>query len=158
MIESLQSFTQSLPEALQWVGVMLIGAIPFVESYGGSVIGIVAGIPTPLAIAAAIAGNIVAMLALVQIAHLSRSKVTGGRAPRKELSPKQQRIKAMFERFGVPGVSLLGQWVLPSQITSSLMVSFGAGRNWVVLWQVISIVIWGVAFGVLAHLGISMLA
>lgn len=157
MIESLQSFTQSLPEALQWVGVMLIGAIPFVESYGGSVIGIVAGIPTPLAIAAAIAGNIVAMLALVQIAHLSRSKVTGGRAPRKELSPRQRRIQGLFERFGVPGVSLLGQWVLPSQITSSLMVSFGAGRNWVVLWQVISIVVWGVGFGVLAHLGISML-
>lgn len=157
MIESLQDFTQSLPEALQWLGVMLIGAVPFVESYGGSAIGVIVGVPTALAIGAAVVGNIVSMLALVQIAHLSRAKVTSGRQPRRELSRKQQRIQGLFERFGVPGVSLLGQWILPSQITSSLMVSFGAARSWVVLWQVISIVVWGVSFGVLAHLGISML-
>lgn len=157
LIESLQNFTQSLPETLQWLGVMLISAIPFVESYIGSVIGVIAGIPTPLAIAAAIVGNAVSMLVLVQLAHLGRSKATSGRQPQQELSRKKQRVKAMFERFGVPGVSLLGQWVLPSQITSSLMVSFGAGRNWVILWQVISIVLWGLGFGVLAHLGVEML-
>lgn len=67
------------------------------------------------------------------------------------------RLKSMFDRFGVPGVSLLGQLVLPSQITSATMVGFGASRNAVILWQVISIILWGVAFGVLATLGISLL-
>ena len=37
------------------------------------------------------------------------------------------------------------------------MVSFGAPKNQVILWQVISIIIWGVIFGVLASLGISVL-
>lgn len=158
MIQSLQEFTQFMPEALQWLGVMLIGAIPFVESYLGSAIGVVAGVPTPLATAAAVIGNFLCMLVLVQIAHLGRQKVRSGRIESKEPSRKQQRIRRMFERLGVPGVSLLGQWVLPSQITSSLMVSFGADRNWVILWQAISIVLWGIGFGVLAHLGIEMIA
>ncbi len=62
----------------------------------------------------------------------------------------------MFDRFGVPGVSLLGQTVLPSQITSMAMVSFGANRNTVAVWQIISIILWGVLFGVLATLGVNV--
>ena len=37
------------------------------------------------------------------------------------------------------------------------MVSFGASKNAVIFWQIISIIIWGLVFGVLAALGISLL-
>jgi hypothetical protein len=36
------------------------------------------------------------------------------------------------------------------------MISFGASRNAVILWQIISIIVWGTAFGVLATLGVSL--
>jgi hypothetical protein len=62
----------------------------------------------------------------------------------------------MFDRYGIAGVSLLGQSVLPSQITSGMMVSFGASKQKVILWQVVSIILWGVAFGVLAVLGVDL--
>ncbi|KAA9395515.1 hypothetical protein FCK90_00320 [Kocuria coralli] len=156
MYESLQNFTQSMPDALQWIGVILISAIPFVESYLGAAIGVIAGLPLFIAIPAAVIGNFASMLLLVQIAHGTRRKIKGGQEP--ELSPRQQRIKRLLDRFGVPGVSLLGQWILPSQITSSLMVSFGASKNTVILWQTISIVLWGVGFGLLASLGVEVLA
>ena len=42
MIDALQDFTASLPTVLQWVGVILAAAIPFIESYFGSVIGVLA--------------------------------------------------------------------------------------------------------------------
>lgn len=126
MLESLREFTQSMPEALQWVGVMLISAIPFVESIIGSALGVVAGVPVVVAIAAAVVGNALSMVLVVQIAHLTRSRVRrdSSQDP-KELSPRRQRILRLSERFGVPGVSLLGQWVLPSQITAPLLVSVG---------------------------------
>lgn len=54
-------------------------------------------------------------------------------------------------------MSLLGQTILPSQLTSAAMVSFGANRNVVIVWQIISIVLWGTLFGVLATLGIAVL-
>ncbi|MDO5617206.1 hypothetical protein [Kocuria sp.] len=154
MYESLQNFTQSLPDALQWLGIMLISAIPFVESYLGAAIGVVAGLPLFIAIPAAIVGNFASMLIFVLVAHSARQRIKGEQP---ELSPRKQKIKGMFDRFGVPGVSLLGQWVLPSQITSSLMVSFGASKNAVILWQTISIVLWGLGFGLLAHLGVTTL-
>lgn len=153
MIEALQDFTSSLPAALQWFGVLVAAAIPFVESYGASVIGIVAGINPFIAILAAIVGNVISMLIFVFTAHGVRSKVAEGKAPKEE-SPRRQKLRERFDRYGVAGVSLLGQTLLPSQITSAAMVSFGASRNAVIFWQTISIIMWGTVFGVLATLGL----
>lgn len=165
MIDALREFTASLPQFLQWFGVMLAAAIPFVESYGGSVIGVLAGLDPAVAIIAAIVGNVVSMTVVVLSAHGVRSRVGAARASGTGSddeatveSPRRQRLRARFDRYGVPGVSLLGQTILPSQITSAAMVGFGASRNAVILWQVISIMLWGVAFGVLAAIGVPLLA
>ena len=154
MFESLQEFTTSLPAWLQWLGVFAAGAIPFVESYFGSVIGILTGITPPVAVAAAVLGNIATMLAMVLSAHAVRGRVV--REP-KQSSPKRQRVRRTFDKYGVPGVSLLGQAILPSQITSAAMVSFGAPKKTVIVWQIISIALWGIAFGILATLGADLI-
>ena len=75
------------------------------------------------------------------------------RAPREDapVSPRRQRLRRSFDRFGVAGVSLLGQTILPSQITAMALVSFGASRNAVIFWQVISIALLGTAFATLAY-------
>lgn len=153
MFEALQEFTTSLPVWARWAGIILISALPFVESYFGSVIGIVAGVHPVVAIPAAILGNVLSMLALVYGAHKIRA-----RAPAKKPadSPKKARLRKAFDRWGVPGVSLLGQTVLPSQITSMAMVSFGASRNAVARWQIVSIIAWGVLFGGLAMAGVQL--
>lgn len=156
MFDALQNFTASLPEFFQWFGVLLISAIPFVESYFGSAVGVLAGINPIVAVVAAVVGNIVSMLVFVLSSHGVRVKVSEGRAPT-PLSPRREKLRERFERWGVPGVSLLGQLLLPSQITSAAMVSFGASKNAVILWQVISIILWGVVFGTLATLGVAVI-
>ncbi len=156
MIQTFQDFTASFPEVLQWIGVMLIAAIPFVESYFGSAIGVIVGVPPVIAIAAAIVGNALSMLVFVLSAHRVRTGVVA-RKGEQALSPRRARLKEKFDRYGVAGVSLIGQAILPSQITSAAMVSFGASKNSVIVWQLISITVWGVAFGVLTTLGVSLL-
>lgn len=156
MIETLQSFISSLPPMLQWVGIMLIAAVPLVESYFGSAVGVIGGMNPVLAIGAAVVGNIVSMLIFVLSAHRVRAKVSAGKAP-KELTPRRAKLRNAFDKYGVIGVSLGGQAILPSQITSAAMVSFGAPKNAVILWQVISIIIWGTAFGVAASLGVALI-
>ncbi|MEF3405476.1 hypothetical protein [Agromyces sp. CCNWLW203] len=200
MIDALQDFTTSLPSFLQWFGVMLISAIPFVESYFGSVVGVLIGLPTPVAIGVAVIGNVISMLIFVMTAHGVRGKVVSGKTARGTAarsepvavgaaagtggtgsgaavgaaparparpaepaefaepaeSPRRERLRRMFDKYGVAGVSIIGQTFLPSQITSAAMVSFGANRNAVIFWQIISIVLWGVVFGVLASLGVSL--
>ncbi|GAA1201937.1 hypothetical protein [Brevibacterium paucivorans] len=152
MLEALQNFTLSLPEWARWTGVILISAIPFIESYLGSAIGIMAGVNPVVAIISAIIGNTASMLLLVFGAHKLRKRVS--KNDESSMGPKKAKLKKLFDKWGVPGVSLLGQTVLPSQITSMTMVSFGASRNAVAGWQCASIVLWGVLCGSLATAGI----
>lgn len=156
MIEQLQGFVAGFPEWAQWFAVALVSAIPFVESYFGSVIGVAIGLHPVAAVASAVVGNALSMLIFVLTAHATRSKVQSKREP-VEATPKRQRLKASFDRFGVPGVSLLGQTILPSQLTSAAMVGFGASKNAVIFWQIISIILWGILFGTIAALGLSAL-
>ncbi|KRF07081.1 hypothetical protein ASH00_16180 [Arthrobacter sp. Soil782] len=154
MLDALQNFTESMPSYLQWLGVIVAGAIPFIESYFGAVIGVMAGMNTATAIAAAVTGNIATMLAMVLGAHTVRSRF--GR-PAAEASPKRRRLREAFDKYGIAGVSLLGQTILPSQITSAALVSFGAPKNKVIFWQLISIILWGTAFGLLAAVGVDLI-
>lgn len=159
MQDALVDFTQSLPLWLQWAGVMLAAAIPFIESYFGTLIGAIAGVPLPIAVLAAVVGNVISMLIFVFIASAARQKVMarrGADAAQDAPSPRREKVKRMFDRFGVPGVSLLGQTVLPSQITSGMMVSFGASRNAVIFWQVISIIVWAIIFALIGQAGIAL--
>ncbi|GAB4083548.1 hypothetical protein GCM10028784_01780 [Myceligenerans cantabricum] len=156
MFESLVAFVEGLPVWAQWLGVTAVSAIPFVESYGGSVIGVLVGVPPAAAIVAAVVGNVISMVLVVLLGHAARDRVLQNR-DEPEVSPRRQKLRRAFDRFGVPGVSLLGQTILPSQITSGAMVSFGASRNAVIAWQCLSIVLWGVAFGLLAQGGVTLL-
>ncbi|MFY7068274.1 hypothetical protein ACOQFV_20645 [Nocardiopsis changdeensis] len=160
MIEFLQGVTSQVPVALQWAVVVVLGAIPFIESYSGSALGVVAGVPVWVAVPAAVAGNIVSLLFSVAMSVRLRDKVRAGRAdrPRTEPSPRRAKLRKQFDRYGVAGVALLGPLALPSQITAAATVSFGAPRGAVVFWQSVAIVLWGVGFGALAALGVAVLA
>ncbi|MFE6997874.1 hypothetical protein ACFVAE_18080 [Microbacterium sp. NPDC057659] len=161
MHDALVDFTQSLPAWLQWLGVMAAAAIPFVESHFGTLIGVIAGLPVPVAMLAAIAGNAISMLAFVFTAAAARRKVLARRGAAaddaEEPSARKQKVKRMLERFGVPGVSLLGPMVVPNQFTSSILVSLGANRTRVIVWTLVSIVLWSAIFALIAQAGVMLL-
>lgn len=152
MLEGLQNWTAGLPEAAQWLGVLAVSAIPFIESYFGAVIGIAAGLNPIVAVVAAIVGNVISMVVLVSGAHAVRSRAVD---EPETVSPRRQRLRRAFDKYGIIGVSLLGQTILPSQITSTAMVSFGASKQKVIFWQIVSIILWGITFGVLASYGLQ---
>ncbi len=61
-------------------------------------------------------------------------------------------LRERFERWGVPGLSLIGPWVfVPGHVAAPAMVSFGACRHYVMVWQVVAIVLYTAVGGLLAH-------
>lgn len=148
----LRGWTEGLPGTLQWLGIIAISAIPFVESFFGAFIGVVAGVPPWAAVVAAVVGNMLSLVIVIYIAHWARIYLLNRKKP-KELSDfqvkRRAKAKRLFDKFGVPGVSLLGPLALPSQFTAPLMVSFGANRNLVMIWMFVSVVVWGVGFGLI---------
>jgi len=149
-ITAIRDFVEATDAIWQWLAVMGVSAIPFIESYFGAAIGVLAGVPFPIALAAAVIGNWLSMFLLV----IFGDKIRSTRKPKdKPISARREKFKNMFNKYGVAGVSLLGQTLLPSQFTSMAMVTFGAPKWRVIFWQTISIILWGTAFGLLALAG-----
>lgn len=149
--DALMWLAEQLGGAEWWMQILLLmlgGAIPLIESYLGSFFGTLFGVHPAIAIPAAVAGNLICTLGLVMLLSAARTAATRNREEKEKKDTwMRRRVLKAAERYGVPGASLLGPLTLPSQFTASVLVLVGARRSQVLLWQTISIVLWGVAFG-----------
>lgn len=153
MLEAIQEFTQSLPPALQWLGIFAVAMIPLVESHFGSTLGVVAGVPLPLAVLLAAAGNLAVVALLVRAASGVRARMTVGRAE----TARQARVRRSLEKWGLIPVCLIGQMVVPNQVVAPTLVSLGAAPARVLRWQAAGIALWALVFAGLAAAGVNLL-
>lgn len=146
LIVQLTEFAAGLEQWQQVGALLLFGMIPFVESYLGGFIGTIVGVDPLLAVPAAVLGNIAATFLAIALASGVRDAATRGR-PDRATSKRKRKVARYFERLGVPGVSLLGATLLPTQITAPTLIALGARRGAVYVWMGIAITVWGIAFG-----------
>jgi hypothetical protein len=64
-------------------------------------------------------------------------------------SARRAKFQHALVRYGVPGVSLLGPLLLPTQFTATMLASAGVSKARVLLWQGIAIVAWSTLVGVI---------
>lgn len=154
-VAHLQSFTESLPTALQFLGIAVAALVPYVEGEGAAIIGAVAGISPWIAIPVAIIAN-VAIVTLIVLsferirAGIINRRIAAGKTP-KPTSEKQQKVRRALEKYGVPGVSLLGPFLLPTHFTAAALTSFGVAKGRVITWQAVAITLYAVVFGALFY-------
>ena len=154
LLVQLHDLVSGLEPWQQVLALVPAGAVPFIESYLGSFLGTTLGIHPALAIPAAVLGNLVATFVVIALAGRTRDAIARGRGMRggrsaEERSPSRVRAKvaAAMEKYGVPGVCLLGPFVVASQISGPALIALGAERGRVYLWMGVSIVLWGIVFG-----------
>ncbi|MGO1686173.1 MAG: hypothetical protein ACTHYR_14460 [Brachybacterium sp.] len=156
LLVQLHDLVSGLEPWQQVLALVPVGAIPFIESYLGSFLGAGLGIHPALAIPAAVLGNLAATFVMIGLAGRTRDAVTRGLGERpageKQPSRFRAKIATALEKYGVPGVSMLGPFVVASQITAPTLVALGAARSRVYLWMGISIIAWGIAFGLFGSL------
>jgi hypothetical protein len=165
LIEILQDLVAKVPELLQPVIVAAAGAIPFIEGEGGVAIGIIGGIHPVVAAVAAAVGNFLCVAALVLLSSGARNAVVtrhrakaaaragaadGGEtvlmaAPAEDGSrsaTRKAKFQRAYERYGVPGVSLLGPLLLPTHFTATMLAASGVGKTRILIWQALAIIAW----------------
>lgn len=170
LIETFQNLAAEVPELLQPVVIAAAGAVPFIEGEGAATIGLLGGLHPVAAAAAAMIGNFLCVALLVLLSSGARDAVVTryGRKARSErvavagtgpsagatttydvnedrMSPRRAKFQRAYERFGVPGVSLLGPLLLPTQFTATMLVATGIGKARVLVWQAIAIFGWTTA-------------
>ncbi len=95
-----------------------------------SFVGVLVGIPEPLAVSAAVVGNVACMLILTYMASGARSMAARGRtAPEQEPSKRRRKVAKAMDRLGVPGVCLATPLVLPTMFTAPILVGMGAAAG-----------------------------
>ena len=149
LFAQLSTFVDGLEPWQQVLALVPAGAIPFIESYLGSFLGTVVGIHPALAIPAAVLGNLLATFTVIALTGRARDAVTSGRDDKEPKKPSRfrEKIAAALDKYGVPGVCLLGPLLVASQITAPTLVALGATRGRVYLWMGVSIIAWGILFG-----------
>ena len=59
------------------------------------------------------------------------------------------KFQRALDRYGVPGVALLGPLLLPTQFTATMLAAAGVSRPRVLFWEGIAIVLWTTVIGAL---------
>lgn len=170
LIDNFQDLVAQVPDLFQPLIVAAAGAIPFIEGEGAVTIGIIGGINPVVAAIAAIVGNFACVAVLVLLSSGARQAVVtrsrartvamagGGSglessaadaAEAAAASPRKAKFQRAFERYGVPGVSLLGPLLLPTQITATMLAAAGIGKVRILIWQAIAIIGWTTAVAVI---------
>jgi hypothetical protein len=166
LIETLQDLVGQVPEVVQPLIVAVAGAIPFVEGEGGVAIGIIGGINPVVAAVAAMAGNFLVVAALVLLSSGARNavvtrhrekvlardgapvhvgstlEVPPGERPDSRSAARRAKFQRAYERYGVPGVSLLGPLLLPTHFTATMLAASGVGKVRILIWQAAAIIAW----------------
>lgn len=153
VIEAVQSFVLDLPEAIQFLGVALAAMVPFVENDGAVIIGSVAGIPIWAVVVMAVVGNLAVVALIVLISGRTRDVVLARKDRGGDVvavaSDKQQRVRRLFDRYGIPGVTIFGMLFVPTHLIAATLVSFGCSRAGVLTWQAIAIMFYAAITGAL---------
>ncbi|MBT2484739.1 MULTISPECIES: small multidrug efflux protein [unclassified Microbacterium] len=179
LIETFQNWVAQVPDLVQPLIVALAGAVPFIEGEGAATIGIIGGIPPVIAAIAAIIGNFVCVAVLVLASSGARKAiVTRTRANEPVLAgggtttqpvdaadiendrkaARRGKFQRAFERYGVPGVSLLGPLLLPTQFTATMLAAAGVGKARILFWQGLAIIAWTTVFTVIITTAVNAVA
>lgn len=175
LIETFQNLVAQVPELVQPLIIALAGAVPFIEGEGAATIGILGGIPPVIAAIAAIVGNFACVAIVVLLSARARAAVVNrhrakalvgadgvatGKADAAADSvhvedesarktARKQKFQRALDRYGVPGVSLLGPLLLPTQFTATMLAAIGVGTARVLIWQAVAIIGWTTGISIL---------
>lgn len=145
-LEVYQEWITSLPTAVQWIALIVLGMIPYVEIHFAAVAGILSGISPVISILLAMLGNFVIVFLCIFFAD--KINLRFGKKE-EELSKRRKKFNKSFEKYGVIGTSFFGWLILPSSVTSFLMITTAkVSKQKVLFWMTASIITWGIVLGV----------
>ncbi|PKH11438.1 small multi-drug export protein [Planomicrobium sp. MB-3u-38] len=134
--------------------VFLGAAIPWLEIALVIPLGIVWGLSPFWVMLLAFVGNMVTVLALIigfdrfKDWYNKRQEEKG-----KTQNKKSERAKRIWNKYGLPGLALLGPILIGTHIAAFIGMTLGATKKNTTVWLTISIAVWTLAFGILTALG-----
>ncbi|MEI4828405.1 small multi-drug export protein [Bacillus sp. FJAT-53711] len=152
-------WAQNAGELWQYLVLFLLAFAPWMDVSIVVPLGIVWGLQ-PFAVGLmAFTGNLILVL-LLGFFFKQFAKWRTARKLKKGIttpSKKETRSRRIWERYGIPGLALLGPILVGTDIAAVLALTFGSSRRHVISWMTVSLAVWTVIFVVASMYGFSFL-
>lgn len=138
----------------EYILVFLGAAIPWLEIALVIPLGIIWGLSPFWVMVLAFVGNMATVLPLIIGFDRFRDWYTKRQeAKGKPENKKSERAKRIWNKYGLPGLAMLGPILIGTHIAAFIGMTLGATKRNTTVWLTISIAVWTLAFGILTALG-----
>ncbi|MGM0903779.1 MAG: small multi-drug export protein [Bacillota bacterium] len=139
---------------LEYVLVFLGAAIPWFEIALVIPLGIVRGLSPFWVMVLAFIGNAITLIpVIIGFERLRNWYEKRLEKTSKVPSKRNERAKKIWNKYGLPGLALLGPILIGIHIAAFIGMSLGAKKGWAMLWMISSLALWTLVFGILTMLG-----
>ncbi|GIN22119.1 MAG TPA: DNA-binding protein [Bacillus bacterium] len=139
----------------EYIVVFLLAGVPWIELAAVIPIAIIRGLQPVLVIILGFSGNLLTALLVIYLFEPIKNYLFRKRGDSKESGKREERAKRIWNKYGLPGLALLGPVLIGIHIAAFIGLSLGAGKNWTLLWVTISLFIWSIVLGTAAHYGVE---
>jgi len=145
-------------ERLGLVGVLIGGAIPWLEAVAVIPAGILLGLRPVAVVVVAIVGNLGTVALVAFGGERVRAWMVARRRRRVEGEERGRtsRGERVLARFGVPGLAILGPLGVGTQLSAAIIVSLGVSGRRTFAWVGASTIGWSVLVAILVMWGIDV--
>ncbi|WP_226530652.1 small multi-drug export protein [Metabacillus niabensis] len=121
-------------------------------------IGILLDLPFISVVIVGITANWLSVMAVIVCSSFGRSLFSENeKTPSDHFIHKRfHKAKIYFNKYGVPGISLLGPIIGTNHIGAFVCIIAKASKKNIIIWQTISIIIWAIGTGILLILGVDL--
>ncbi|MGM0776046.1 MAG: small multi-drug export protein [Bacillota bacterium] len=160
---------------LSYILVFLLAAIPLFELVAVIPLAIIGGLSPVLTAILAFLGNALTVVLLIvfvdqvkkwmrkrkqkkrmqDIMHVEEVAAAQADSEGMEESKKGKRARALFDKYGLPGLAIIGPFFVGSHISAFMGMSFGSARKRVTGWMLTSLFLWTVIMAVASSYGIT---
>lgn len=154
--------------------VFVLAATPLVELIAVVPLAIIGGLsPVPVAILGFLGNSLTVMLVIFFVdrirgwvgarkrkriglrEHVEEEYQNNEKVIREQDSKKEKRARILFEKYGLPGLTIFGPTLIGSHITAFMGMSFGFKRGLVYGWMLTSLGLWTIVSAVAASYGVT---
>lgn len=158
MIQEIFQRLEEINIVYQFIALFIIGFVPFLEAFVAVPIGILLGLPFIPVVIVGITANWLSVMTVIVFSSFIRSLFSEKEKTTSDyfINRRFQKAKIYFNKYGVPGISLLGPIIGTNHIGALVCLIAKASKKNIITWQTVSIVIWAIGTGILLIHGIDI--
>ncbi|VEF47367.1 putative small multidrug efflux protein [Bacillus freudenreichii] len=140
----------------EYILVFLLAGVPWIEVAAAIPIAIIRGLQPIPVIILGFAGNLLTTLLVIFLFEPIKNFLFKKRGEPEDGGKREARAKRIWNKYGLPGLALLGPILIGIHIAAFIGLTLGAAKNWTILWMTISLLIWSIVFGAAAYYGVEV--